>query len=651
MRNKRTIRYFIAAILLMTVSLASRAQEIHSIGCRRGAYIENPTLTRRAIGPQTRQAGGDFYKGDKRQLVVLVQFIDRKFKYDQATTIEEWNKLFNQKNYHEGDFVGSIHDYFHDQSYGQFNIQFDLQFIDLDQLTEKYKSTDDDDENSQYLVKDVIDTLQTRDIDWGLYDWNNDGFVNQLMIIYAGKGMNDGGGSNSIWPHQWWYSLHYKDHTPELCKPLAVPGKDKDYYVDCYCALQEIALDKVYGSFGTICHEYAHCFGFPDFYYGTTKVVGNWDLMDYGNNNGSGFCPPGFSAHERWLMGWLDPVELTGPTTVTDMKALCDEPQAYLIRNDSYENEYYIVENRQNKGWDKELPGSGIMVFHVDFDEGLWTGKVDMNVNSKNKKRYTIFFANNKSNAYYSKDWGYPYLYNDILNDRSTPASTLNNKNNDTNYMGKPLSNMSITDSIASFSFMEPIGKTSLVDGIWYTFNMNMNDMTAHVVMPENIGFNYTDTVIIPQTIVFEDASYKVTGLGKNCFMSSKIRFLDLPKSVTQISKHALYGCSILNTITIHNPEPLTVDISPVDGNAIDFYGITLKVPKGSKEAYQNDPYWNQFSNIVEFKDLNPTSVDYIIPECSANSDVWYNITGIRLNGHPTRSGIYIHNGKKVIIY
>jgi M6 family metalloprotease-like protein len=94
--------------------------------------------------------------------------------------------------------------------------------------------------------------------------------------------------------------------------------------------------------------------------------------MDYGNYNGNGYCPAGYSAHERWLMGWLTPTELTSATTVTDMPALNDKPQAYLIRNDGFENEYYLVENRQQKGWDTNIPGKGILIFHIDYDPTLW---------------------------------------------------------------------------------------------------------------------------------------------------------------------------------------------------------------------------------------------------------------------------------------
>ena len=84
----------------------------------------------------------------------------------------------------------------------------------------------------------------------------------------------------------------------------------------------------------------------PDFYYDSgTKVVDDWDLMDNGVYNENGFRPCNYSAHERMLMGWLMPVELTDSTIITDMPALCDEPIAYLVRNDGSENEYYIIVN------------------------------------------------------------------------------------------------------------------------------------------------------------------------------------------------------------------------------------------------------------------------------------------------------------------
>ena len=418
-------------------------------GCRRGTPRPQTTPLRRG-GSEGRIPGGDFYHGELHQLTVLVAYNDRSFVGDEAATLEQWDLIFNTEDLTEEPFKGSIHDYFCAQSYGEFNVVFDLVYVQVSGDAMKYASTATDDENSQYLVEDIMDVLKTLDIDWSLYDWNDDGYVNQLLIVYAGKGMHDGGGSDTIWPHQWWMSEHLKDRQPNVyCEPIPVNAGDKTYLVDCYCALAELTKKNDYGSFGTICHEYSHCFGLPDFYSGSMKYLGGWELMDYGNYNGGGYQPAGYSAHERWLMGWLTPVECTENTVVSDMPALCDEPQAYLLRNDAYENEYYIIENRQQRGWDTSLPGSGILIFHIDYDPSIWSGIWEF-PNSNSLKRYSIFTANNSSYTY--SGWGYPYESNNELTNTSKPAATLNHPNSDgTKFMSKPVTAMAITDGLASF--------------------------------------------------------------------------------------------------------------------------------------------------------------------------------------------------------
>ncbi len=464
MRGKRELLTII--LLLLVVMTTAAGNFVSQRGCRRGTLRPSEFLQRRATLAQPRQVGGDFYKGECHQLVVMVTMKDLKFNGDETATMEQWGKVFNARNYKELPFTGSVHDYFDAQSNGQFDLEFDLIYVELADSIKKYRSTNYDDENSQYLVNDIVDVLQSYKIDWGKYDWNGDGFVNQLMIIYPGKGMNDGGGSNSIWPHQWWLTEHYQvvNNKKVYCSARVVEDSlGKEYMIDCYCALQEIANNKLYGSFGTICHEYTHCFGFPDFYYsGGTKVVGNWDLMDYGNNNGDGFCPPNYSAHQRWLMGWLTPHQLTEAASITGMPALCDAPQAYLIPNDGYANEYYIVENRQQRGWDEYLPGNGIVVAHVDYREDVWKGTADM-PNSNDKKRYHIFPANNNSRTLVSSmsGWPYPCFENDSLTNTSEPAAILNNPNTDgTKWMNKSLYDMKVEDGIASFRF--EINKTPM---------------------------------------------------------------------------------------------------------------------------------------------------------------------------------------------
>ena len=303
-----------------------------------------------------------------------------------------------------------------------------------------------------------MEVLKNRnDIDWSLYDWNGDGFVNQLLIIYAGQGMNDYDSSQYsylVWPHQWWMSEHLKDRQPDVyCDPIPITYNDKEYKIDCYCALAELTRKNDYGSFGTICHEYTHCFGFPDFYYGQTgmKYVHGWDLMDSGNYNGGGYQPPGYSAHERWFMGWLTPIELKVNTTVNNMPSLDSADRAYLIRNSGFDDEYYIIENRQQTSWDTSLPGNGIVIFHIDFDPNLWVS-VKNYVNSYDNQHYVLIHANNTSSPI--EGWPYPYLQNDSLTNTSTPAAELNNANTDgTKLMNKSLYDMKVENGLASFRF------------------------------------------------------------------------------------------------------------------------------------------------------------------------------------------------------
>jgi hypothetical protein len=208
------------------------------------------------------------------------------------------------------------------------------------------------------------------------------------------------------------------------------------------------------------------------------SYLGSWDLMDEGNYNGSGFHPCGYSAFERTYLGWLNPVELNNDTVVDGMKALSDASVSYLIRNDGWADEYYLVENRQMKGWDESLPGSGIVVCHVDYDDYIFHNG---SVNNKNRQLYTIIPANgltytSKANMKY---WAYPYADNDSLTNTSAPAAELNKSNRDGSLlMSKPLTEMTVVNGLASFRFVNLLKDYTLVpaissdgNGEWFTID------------------------------------------------------------------------------------------------------------------------------------------------------------------------------------
>ena len=464
MRNRSNI--FI--LFLLFVSISTMATEHGRRQCSRGrhpyhaevqASLSNATLRR--VGDASRRTG--LYIGEKRQLVFVVDFSDLYFQDEDPLTL--WNKIFNQENYQEAPFRGSIHDYFRDQSFGQFNLQFDLYYVHMDKEHAEYRSGDinfEDDTRSGLLLTEILDQHKEEIPDWSVYDWNEDGSIDQVLILYAGKGQNDGGDDTTIWPHQWWLSDQSKEpYYREWGHQYVIISGDKEYIVDQYGIFPELTRSGTYGTFGTLCHEYGHCLGLPDFYYSNTEVIDMWDIMDSGNYNEGGFCPPGYSAHERMYLGWLDVSELTEPKTITNMGSLSEgQKEAYLIRNDGYDNEYYIVENRQQTGWDSSLPSSGIVIFHVDYDETIWKKGIP---NSIDYKHYSIIPANNQTAIRYESYWAYPYEENNALTNESFPASTLFHENVDaTFFMSKPLTNMSVAEGLASFDFMG--GSTGIFD-------------------------------------------------------------------------------------------------------------------------------------------------------------------------------------------
>ena len=444
-------RVFLFVFAMMTVLPVISQDEIRIRSCRPG--LENTerahTARRASALTGTNRAAANPYIGDRRQLVVMAAFADKGFLGDSAQTMTQWNKIFNTKYLSEDSLYGSVYDYFVDQSYEQFRITFDLHYATVDSMI-KYHSTKINDENSRFLVQDVVQLLDNKVDDWAPYDWDGDSYVDQLLIIYAGKGQQDGGNDSTIWAHQWWMSEH------DDSEPVKVNGADKEYFIDSYCCTQELSGKGDYGSFGTLCHEYSHCFGLPDFYYGSSCIVGSWDLMDNGNYNGDGFRPCGYSAFERAFMGWLTPEELTGKTSVDGLPALSTQPKAYIVRNDGHPDEYYVIENRQKIGWDEKLPGSGILIFHVDYDDYIFRHAAP----NERIKRYTIFPANNKTVATKDniKGWAYPNNGNNSLTITSEPAAELNNMNTDsTLYMNKPITGMAVVSSMAQFKFCYPI--------------------------------------------------------------------------------------------------------------------------------------------------------------------------------------------------
>lgn len=398
--------------------------------------------------------GGDHqpYIGTKKGLIILVQFTDKQFWAEHTPALYE--RIANEEGFNEMGFRGSVKDYFKDQSYGQFELDFDI--VGPVNLSHNYAyygaPTGDSNDNGKALGEMVIEACEAVDgeVNFNDYDWDGDGEVDQIFILYAGHGEASWNDKNTIWPHEW-------NLRSALGRTITLDGAKIDTYA-CSCELGIKTSDKsneeCIDGIGTICHEFSHCLGLADMYdtsYSGNYGMGKWGIMDNGSYNGDGYLPANYTSYERMYAGWIEPTELKENCEISSMKDLASSGEAYIIYNDNNKNEYYLLENRQLTGWDAGLPNSGLLILHVDFDATVWKQNL---VNSTSRQRCTIFIADNNPDENDAGDI-YPYSYNNSLTNTSTPAATLNNMNTDgSKYMNKSIRNITRNgDGTVSFTF------------------------------------------------------------------------------------------------------------------------------------------------------------------------------------------------------
>ena len=87
------------------------------------------------------------------------------------------------------------------------------------------------------------------------------------------------------------------------------------------------------------------------------------------------------------------------------MKSLQNGGESYVIYNKGNENEYFLLENRQLEGWDASLPGSGLLILHVDYDADVWAANEPND--DPSHQRMTWIPADNEYQYYIYQDTRY----------------------------------------------------------------------------------------------------------------------------------------------------------------------------------------------------------------------------------------------------
>ena len=334
----------------------------------------------RAASQRATQYDYNNFKG----LVILVQFNDKSFSREDYATIAY--DMMNQENYTGYDnevYTGSVRDYFSDNSGGNFNPEFDV----YGPYTVNYSQYDGNNKTDKILNAAI--NAANDDIDYSQYDRDGNGFVDMIYFLIAGNGSNySGNDSRLFWPHRSCITQNNQYVVRDGVKLW-----DYASSVELYGWTSQPSTVHIDG-IGTICHEFSHVLGLPDFYDtdyegsgGQSNDPGDWSLMASGSYLNESKTPIGYSLYERYMVGFTDNVETISQPGDYTLEPLANNQRGYRL-NTPEPNEFFVMENRQKNAfkWDAYLPGNGMLVHRVDLsNQSVWQSNT---VNANPKHNY-----------------------------------------------------------------------------------------------------------------------------------------------------------------------------------------------------------------------------------------------------------------------
>ena len=335
--------------------------------------------------------------GKVRTIVLLVEFADKKFTIDNPN--EFYDNMMNKKGFDEYGATGSARDWFDYCSGGLFEPEFDVYGPYTLSKDMKYYGGNDfygNDANAAEMIAEGV-RLADADIDYSLYDMDGNGEVDNVYVFYAGYGEADNPTklADTVWPHQWHMSYGGFNITADGVK------------VDKYATSNELGyISQTPDGIGTFVHEFSHVMGIPDLYttssYSTADALtpGEWSIMDYGCYLNDGLTPPAYNIYERNALGWIDLDDLLDCNGALELGNISDSNTGAIVHTGKPE-EFFLLENRQQTGWDAYLPGHGLLIWHIDYDQNVFENNT---VNNNGAHQYVDIIeasgtANNTSTA------------------------------------------------------------------------------------------------------------------------------------------------------------------------------------------------------------------------------------------------------------
>lgn len=374
-------------------------------------------------------------EGTRHIPVILLEFSDLTFTISNPA--QAFDDMLNKEGYSANNALGSVNEFYRDNSHGKFDPVFDVYGpVNIQQPHAQYGNN----YGSAAAAKafNLAVSMLDSQIDFTKYDYDNDGNIDMILFYYAGHNTAEGAGGDTIWPHQWWFRYAGINQKYD--------GKTLGRYF-CTSELRGASGSNMCG-IGTTSHEFGHSLGLPDFYdtdYATNGSAGGlytFSTMCSGSYNSNGTRPPFFNVMERSMLDWCDePTEISrsGDYTLQSVR-VADE--SYYIPTTT-DGEIMIFECRDQNKWDSPLP-TGLVVYHLDRSRK--SGRI------AGTTPYNLWYNSNSINAYGS----HPCFY-------VIPAATTNSQSQN-QYTSQALKYGGSTNAMV---FPGTSGKTQFVPVDW----------------------------------------------------------------------------------------------------------------------------------------------------------------------------------------
>jgi M6 family metalloprotease-like protein len=282
------------------------------------------------------------FTGAKYRLAVIeVAFEDTKA--NEKITPAEWDKAlfskdaFKDKNATGQPVYGSVNDYYQEISNGKFAVTGKVFApVACTKKRNDYTTTS----NRFAMFTEALDLLLARDGKDALRDFDG------LFFIYAGNRAQTQR-SGIYWPHK--SNLRYQ-------------GRSWNYFI---CPEGGDRMSSI----SVVSHEFGHMLGLPDLYAKPenpgSEGIGVWCTMSTGH--GRDGKPLHFCAWSKDQLGWVKPCvidpRVKQKLILAPIENAPSECYKVLVRPDA--SEYLLLENRLKKGYDRDIPGEGLLIWRV----------------------------------------------------------------------------------------------------------------------------------------------------------------------------------------------------------------------------------------------------------------------------------------------